>query len=78
MLAAGFKDLYSEWWHYQDDEIYQKNKYEPLKTGVSCEGWTKDDNGWRYRLADGSFYAGCTRTIDGMTYTFDMEGYTNY
>lgn len=77
MVAAGFKDLYSEWWHYQDDEIYTKNKYEPLKTGVTWACWVCDETGWRYRLADGSFYTDCTQVIDGKTYTFDANGYTS-
>ncbi len=77
MTGAGFKDLYSEWWHYQDDEIYTKNKYEPLKTGVSWACWVMDETGWRYRLADGSFYTDCTQVIDGKTYTFDANGYTS-
>ena len=76
MTGAGFKDLYSEWWHYQDDEIFQKNKYEPLKTGVSWACWVFDGTGWQYRLADGTFYTDCTQTIDGKTYTFDANGYT--
>lgn len=77
MMNAGFKDLYSEWWHYQDNEIYEKNKYEPLKTGVSWACWVYDGEGWMYRLADGSFYKDCTQTIDGKTYTFDTNGYTS-
>ena len=76
MTGAGFKDLYSEWWHYQDDEIFQKNKYEPLKTGISWACWVYDGEGWMYRLADGSFYKNCTQVIDGKTYTFDVNGYT--
>ena len=76
MTGAGFKDLYSEWWHYQDDEIFQKNKYEPLKTGVSWQCWVFDGEGWMYRLADGTFYTNCTQTIEGKTYTFDANGYT--
>ena len=75
MTGAGFKDLYSEWWHFQDNEIYEANKYEPLKTGVTWECWALDEIGWRYRQADGSFYKHCTMTIDGQSYTFDAEGY---
>ena len=75
MTGAGFKDLYSEWWHFQDNEIYEANKYEPLKTGVNWQCWVLDENGWRYRLANGSFYTNCTQSIDGKTYTFDAQGY---
>jgi len=42
---------------------------------VSWECWVADNNGWRYRLADGSFFANCTRTIGGQSYTFDENGY---
>ena len=75
MTGAGFHNIYSEWWHYQDDEIYAKNTYKPLKNGVSWECWVTDGVGWRYRLADGSYYALCTQTIDGESYTFDENGY---
>ena len=76
MTGAGFKDLFAEWWHFQDDEIYTANKYEPLKPGVTWECWVLDETGcWRYRLADGSFYTSCTQTIDGQSYTFDENGY---
>ena len=78
MTGVGFKDLYSEWWHFQDEEIFNKNKYEPLQTGVNWCCWVQDGTGWRYRLADGSFYTDCTQVIDGKTYTFDANGYTNY
>jgi len=75
MNGAGFGGISSEWWHYQDNEIYMKNMYAPLKTGVSCQCWVADNNGWRYRLADGSFYANCTQSIGEESYTFDENGY---
>lgn len=75
MTGAGFKDLFSEWWHFQDNEIYEANELEPLKTGISWQCWTLDETGWRYRLADGSFYTSCTQTIEGEIYTFDENGY---
>ena len=75
MSGAGMTNISSEWWHYQDNEIYEKNTYKPLKEGVSLECWVASNAGWRYRLADGSFYAQCTQTIDGQSYTFDENGY---
>jgi len=75
MTDAGFWSISSEWWHYQDNEIYNKHLYRPLKTGVSWQCWVADRNGWRYRLNDGSFYANRTETIDGQDYTFDENGY---
>lgn len=75
MTGAGFSGIYSEWWHYQDNHAHQKYGYPTLRTGVSCQCWVADHNGWRYRLADGSFYANCTETIDGESYSFDENGY---
>ena len=75
MNGAGFGGIASEWWHYQDNEIMFRNAYPPLKTGVSAECWVADHNGWRYRLANGSFYANCTQTIGEESYSFDENGY---
>lgn len=75
MTEAGMRNIYSEWWHFQDNEAFEKHAYEPLKSGVSWECWVADHNGWRYRRADGSFFANCTQIIDGQGYTFDENGY---
>jgi len=75
MYGAGFGGIGSEWWHFQDNELFMRNYYSPLYTGVSGQCWVADHNGWRYRLADGSFYANCTQTIDEESYTFDENGY---
>ncbi len=75
MYGAGFGGIGSEWWHFQDNEIFMKNYYAPLRTGISAECWVADHNGWRYRLADGSFYANCTQKIGEESYTFDENGY---
>lgn len=75
MTGAGFRSITSEWWHFQDNEIYDKHLYAPLRTGVSYECWVADDNGWRYRLNDGNFYANCTELINGQSCTFDENGY---
>ena len=75
MRAAGFGTLFSEWWHFQDMETL--NSLEPpyRSSGITPEGWRKDDRGWRYRCADGSFLMGETREIDGEAYTFGEDGY---
>ena len=75
MSGAGMTCISSEWWHYQDNQIYNKNSYRPLVNGVSWECWVADQNGWRYRLSDGSFYTNCTQTIGEQSYTFDEAGY---
>lgn len=75
MTGAGFSGIYSEWWHFQDNHAHQKYGYPTLRNGVSCQCWVADHNGWRYRLADGSFYANCTKTIDGESFSFDENGY---
>ncbi len=75
MKEAGYSDLFSEWWHFQDDETKEKiglRSY--LRNGVSIEGWKKNDAGWRYQLRDGSFYEDTMQMIDGKEYVFDEEG----
>ncbi len=76
MKNAGFGGLTSEWWHFQDNETREAlalNIY--MYYGVSCAGWTADDNGWRYRNADGSYIQGRSAEIGGVTYEFDSDGY---
>ena len=68
--------LSSEWWHFQDDSTRKAiGLNSSLEKGVSPEGWTQDDGGWRYRNADGSFAQNTALTIGGRAYTFDKEGY---
>ncbi len=76
MKGAGYNDLFSEWWHFQDDETKEEiglSSY--LKRGISCEGWKRDDAGWRYRFKDGGFCKDASKSIDGIEYSFDAEGY---
>ena len=76
MTGVGMRGLTSEWWHFQDDETREAiglTSY--LTKGVSVEGWKKDDNGWRYRAADGSYYTSGTYRVGGESCTFDSEGY---
>ncbi len=76
MLNAGFGDLVSEWWHFQDDETWEAlgtNTY--VKEGLNCAGWKKDDTGWRYRTEKGTYFRDTTKNIDGTDYTFDADGY---
>lgn len=75
MTGANLRSISSEWWHFQDNETYNRNYYQPLKSGVSWQCWVADHVGWRYRLNDGSFYANCTQTIEDQSYTFDENGY---
>lgn len=76
MKNAGFGGLGSEWWHFQDNEARNDlNLKSYLQSGVSPACWMLDDNGWRYRLSDGSYCTGCTEEIDGATYVFDDAGY---
>ena len=78
MTGAGFHNIFSEWWHFQDDVIYQKHLYKPLKGGISWACWVTDGDGWRYRLNDGSFYTDCIQTIDGRECIFDKDGYVYF
>lgn len=76
MTAVGMNGLSSEWWHFQDDDTKKAiGLNSSLESGVSPEGWTQDDGGWRYRNADGSFVRSTALTIGGRAYTFDREGY---
>jgi len=88
MKGAGFAGLISEWWHFQDDHARnslripywdgneQKTRNLPyVNAGVDAQCWVKDDTGWKYRDAKGSFYRGRTLEISGTQYTFDDNGY---
>lgn len=75
MEGAGYHGLSSEWWHFQDDETRNRLQLGYLEKGVSPEGWKKDALGWRYRLADGSYYYTVTVMIDNKECTFNEGGY---
>ena len=78
MASAGYKDLYSEWWHFQDDEIKKQLSLPCVNEGVSPECWITNGVGWRYRSVDGAYATDCTLTIHDKEYTFDSEGYVQY
>ena len=75
MLDHGFAGLRSEWWHFQDDESKEALDLPFMQNGVSPECWMANDDGWRYRTADGTYYRDCTVQIGGISYTFDTDGY---
>lgn len=75
MKGAGFGGLVSEWWHFQDNDALNGLGLQALEQGVSGQCWMKDENGWKYRSADGNYLRSCTRTIDGKSYTFNEYGY---
>ena len=75
MHKAGFAGLVSEWWHFQDDHARSDLKLPYVASGVSAQCWVKDDTGWKYRDAKGSFHTGKTMEIAGKAYTFDDNGY---
>ena len=75
MHKAGFEGLISEWWHFQDNRAKSSLSLPYVSQGVSAQGWVKDDTGWRYRDAKGTFRRGETAEIDGTKYTFDSNGY---
>ena len=74
MLGSGFTGLYSEWWHFQDNDAKDDLNPVSVKNGVSVEGWKVDSRGVRYRLADGTYQEGLYQT-DGKEYMFDEDGY---
>lgn len=75
MHGAGFAGLISEWWHFQDDYAKNTLSLPYVSGGVNAECWVKDDIGWRYRDAKGSFCCGQSLVISGIQYTFDNNGY---
>lgn len=75
MKGAGFGDLISEWWHFQDNEAYKSYTPAVLYGGVSAQCWVRDDTGWRWRYANGTFAADTVLTIEGVEYTFNEAGY---
>ena len=75
MTAAGFTGISSEWWHFQDDKAYSQLSLPCVENGVTAECWMANGYGWRYRDVDGTYAVDCTRTIDGIEYTFDSDGY---
>ena len=75
MEGVGFDGLKSEWWHFHDLEAQDSLKPEYQKEGVSPECWMADDRGWRYRCSDGEYYVNCTATVEGVSCTFDEQGY---
>ena len=75
MTGAGFADLVSEWWHFQDDEAKDELSPQYLRSGVTAQCWVADDVGWRYRTAGGMYLTGCSEYIGDVLYTFDADGY---
>ena len=75
MTRNGFGGLSSEWWHFQDNEAYAAKRLACRQTGVQPLGWRLDDNGWRFRQADGSFLRDTEAEIDGSAYEFGPDGY---
>ena len=75
MKGAGFGDLVSEWWHFQDNEARSELSPPSVYSGVTASCWMADDYGWKYRTQKGTFYAGETVTIDNVEYVFDENGY---
>lgn len=75
MGSAGFYPLFSEWWHFQDNDIRAALTLPSVYPGVSAEGWVADEGGWRYRRETGGFYAGQTVSIGTDSFTFGENGY---
>ncbi len=75
MHGAGFGGLISEWWHFQDNHARAALNLPYVSAGVDAQCWVKDDTGWKYRDAKGSFFRGQTLEIEGKEYTFDDNGY---
>ena len=55
MEGAGFGNIGSELWHYQDNGTIHTCGIPWLEKGVSAEGWMMTENGPRYRNANGTY-----------------------
>ena len=75
MTGADLGGISSEWWHFQDNAIRSELELPVVWSGVTPECWMADDEGWRYRRYNGSFFIDCTKEIGGVTYHFDAYGY---
>lgn len=78
MTGCGLGTLVSEWWHFQDDELYSQVPLVIRREGVTRAGWMFDGIGWLYRDTDGEFLVDCNAEINGFKYIFDADGYSNY
>ena len=78
MTSAGLGTLFSEWWHFQDNELRKAQSIPLRQNGVTRAGWTADPNGWRYRTAENEYLKGGVYQVDGRSYTFDGDGYADY
>ena len=52
-----------------------KGSSDTNKVGTTTVGWHEDANGKWYQNADGTYYANGFQDIDGVTYSFDENGY---
>ena len=70
-LLEGEKDPFE----LTDEACECDNEEEPEKEDETTykEGWVKTENGWKYRLSDGSFVTSW-QVIDGERYYFDENG----
>ena len=75
MKSVGFSGLTSEWWHFNDLEAQSLLIPPYMMSGVNAECWMSNGEGLYYRLTDGTCYADCTVEIDGVSCTFDKDGY---
>lgn len=52
-----------------------KGQGDVSKAATMTPGWHEDESGKWYQNADGTYYAGGFQEIDGVTYSFDDNGY---
>lgn len=71
-----------KWYYYYPKNTYLKYKqfingkwYYFNKNGVMKTGWLKISGEWYYAsTSSGAFYTECTKTINGIKYTFGVDG----
>ena len=83
-ILTGWQLVGSEWYYmYSDGTMardtwigqYYVNESGVWETSVQKASWVKDNVGWWYRHADGSYTSNGFEVIDGETYLFDARGY---
>ena len=80
-MVTGWQKIDETWYYFYDTGalktgwLYRDGKWYYLTPdGVMKRGWLLDNGKWYYLLLDGSMATDCTLAIDGVEYSFDING----
>ncbi len=80
-MVTGWHKIDETWYYFYDTGalktgwLYRDGKWYYLTPdGVMKRGWLLDNGKWYYLLLDGSMATDCTLAIDGVEYSFDING----